>query len=69
MAAKTTRELIFDTIDDAVGRLIYYGRREDEDLPLGAIERAVASGEVTVDEMVEQFATRLRGSILNRIPG
>jgi hypothetical protein len=39
---------------------MYYHRKEDEDLPRGAIEEAVEAGEITVDEMIEEFATELR---------
>jgi hypothetical protein len=49
------RELILATIDDAVTDLIYYDRKEDEDLPRGEIEKAVKAGEITADEIVERF--------------
>jgi hypothetical protein len=56
---KTDKEVIFLTIDDLVGELLYYGRKEDERLPVGAIESAIESGEITTAEMVERFAATI----------
>ena len=47
------------TITDMVSDLLYYNRKEDEDLPRGAIEDAISSGEVSLDEMVELFRREL----------
>lgn len=55
----TRRELILATVGDLVGDLLYYSRREDEDLPRGEIEAAVEAGEVTVDEMIDRFREKL----------
>lgn len=38
-----------------VSDLLYYNRKEDEDLPVGAIEQAVKDGVITVEELVECF--------------
>lgn len=51
---------ILASIDDGVSDLLYYDRKEDEDLPRGVIEDAVRDGVVTVEEMVAQFETSLR---------
>jgi hypothetical protein len=52
----TTRAaLILDTVTDLVSMFMYYDRKEDEDLPRGEIEEAIAFGEVTVDEIVARF--------------
>jgi hypothetical protein len=56
---KDLAELIFDTLDDVVSKFIYYDRKEDEDLPVGAIEQAIKDGVLTVDEIVERFRTTL----------
>lgn len=53
------REQIVGVIEDAVADLIYYDRKEDEELPRGAIESAVKSGLITIDEMVETFRSEL----------
>jgi hypothetical protein len=55
----TRKELILTTIDDAVSDLLYYGRKEDEELPRDAIDEAVRNGEITVDEMVAKFKQAL----------
>lgn len=57
---KTRREIILAVVADLVGELMYYGRKESESLPYGAIESAVAAGEISVDEMIAHFATELR---------
>lgn len=57
---RTRRDHIAAVTSDLVGELMYYGRKEDEDLPTGAIEAAVATGEVTVDEICELFSRELR---------
>lgn len=57
---KTRRETILGVVADLVGELMYYGRKECEALPYGAIESAVAAGEISVDEMITHFAAELR---------
>ena len=47
------------TVKDLVGEFMYYDRKEDEDLPRGAIEEAVKNKEVSVDEIVELFKAEL----------
>lgn len=53
------RELIKESIEDLVWNLLDYGRREDDELPRGAIEEAVREGEITIDEMIQIFADQL----------
>ena len=55
MSSLEERALIFGAVEDMVTDLLSYDRREDEQLPRGAIEEAVASGLVTVDEVVACF--------------
>ncbi len=54
------RDTLQNTIDDHVSKLLYYDRKEDEELKMGDIEKMVANKEVTVDEMIEWFAEPLR---------
>lgn len=54
------RVTIQNTVTDLVANLFYYARKEDEDLPVGGIQEAVAAGEITVDEIVAQFADEVR---------
>ena len=50
---------IMATISDAVSCFLYYDRKEDSQLPRGAIEEAVERGEISVDEIVEAFRSEL----------
>lgn len=56
---RSRRALIFATVSDLVSDFLYYDRKEDEALPRGAIEDAVAAGEIAVDEIVEAFRSGL----------
>jgi hypothetical protein len=58
---KTRVDHIRDRVDDLVGSFLYYDRKEDEDLPVGAIEAAIAAGEVTSGQIVERFKEQLEG--------
>ena len=53
------KQVIFFTIADLVSSFLYHDRKEDEELPRGAIDKAVNSGEITVDEMVAHFREEL----------
>ena len=57
------RDIIKVNVKDLVSDLLYYDRKEDEDLPVGAIEESVAGGEITADEIVGIFRTELAKSI------
>jgi hypothetical protein len=60
---QTKRELIFGTLEDLVSNFLYYDRKEDEDLPKGAIEKAIKDGEITVAEIVAEFEKHIIDSI------
>lgn len=51
----TRKEYILATVSDLVSDLMYYDRKEDEELPRGAIEEAIANYDITLDEIVEKF--------------
>ena len=53
------KDRILASVSDLVANLLYYDRKEDFDLPVGAIDRAIRDSEVTVDELVEQFRADL----------
>ena len=55
------KESILATVDDLVINFMYYDRKEDEDLPVGAIEGAIVTGGVTVDEIVAKFREAMVG--------
>jgi hypothetical protein len=59
----TRRELIFAAAGDLASQFMYYDRKEDEDLPVDAIEDAVAAGEITLDEIAGAFRYALGGGI------
>lgn len=46
------RELILGTVSDSMSNLLYYDRKEDGDLPIGAIEQAIKDGVVSVDDIL-----------------
>lgn len=50
---------ILKMMEDVVSDLMYYDRKEDEDLPLESIEEAIAAGEVTVEEITAEFKKQL----------
>lgn len=52
----TTIEL---TISDLAVDFLLYDRKEDEELPVGAIEKAVAGGLITRERIIELFAEAL----------
>lgn len=50
---RTRRQHVAAAIDTMMSKLLYYDRKGDDDLPGRAIEAALLSGEVTVDEILE----------------
>lgn len=54
-----TKKLILDTVDDLVGGFMYYDRKEDPELERGDIEKAIESGIITIDEIVERFKSKI----------
>lgn len=61
--AKTRRQRIINIVTDSIAGMMYYDRKEDEDLPRGAIEEAVAAGEITVEEMVTFWRDELTEAV------
>jgi hypothetical protein len=53
------KQTIINTIDDCVSSFLYYDRKEDEDLPRGAIEEAIKSGDITYGEIIDRFKQKL----------
>lgn len=50
-------------IDDLVCDFLYYDRKEDEDLPRGAIEKAITDGVTSAEEIVARFKKELEKSL------
>lgn len=59
------KELILNTVDDLVADFLYYGRKEDEELPVGEIEKNIETGNITVEEIVAKFESCLREALDN----
>lgn len=58
-----TKGLILLTLSDLVTDFLCYSRKEDEDLPRYAIEKAVIANEISIEEMAEYFADCLRTNL------
>lgn len=54
-----SKELILDKVDDLVYDFVHYDRKEDNELPVGAIEKAIANGEIEVGDIISRFTNRL----------
>ena len=52
-------ENINSAIEDLVSDFLYYNRKEDEDLKLGDIEKAIEEGEITIEQIVSKFKERI----------
>lgn len=57
--------IIENTIDDLISNFLYYDRKEDEELPVGAIEKAVKDGVLSWIDIKIHFATSLDNAIEN----
>lgn len=60
---KTKKDVILATVRSSVRDLLYYDRKEDEDLGVGDIEDLIKSGGITVDEIIECYSNTLREQI------
>lgn len=58
----TRRAHILGLVDDLVSSLLYYDRKEDEDCPCGQIEEALASDEISQEDMVIRFRAALHNA-------
>jgi len=53
-------KLIENAVEDLVSNLMYYDRKEDEDLPRGKIEEMVEQGLISYDIISEIFKRELK---------
>lgn len=53
---QTRRELIIANVKDLLAGLMYYDRKEDEELGVGEIEAAITNNEITAQEIADVFA-------------
>lgn len=49
------RAAVLAAAEDAGSSFAYYDRKEDEELPVGAIEAAIQAGDVTREEIADAF--------------
>lgn len=56
------KELILGLIKDLVKNFTYYDRKECEQLTEDQLDKAIESGEVTIDEMVAEFRKHLEAT-------
>lgn len=54
-----TKQLILATINDLIADFLYYDRKEDEELPIGAINEAVRADVISIGEIVDHFRSEL----------
>ena len=59
----TRKEMILATVSDLVTDFLYYDRKGDSCLPVDSIEEAIASAEITADEIVDAFLAHLQASL------
>lgn len=57
------KKLILATISDLCINFLYYDRKEDEELGVDELKNAVKDGEITIDEMVNEFRKNLEQSL------
>lgn len=63
MSSSNRRDQILAAATDAAVNFIYYDRKNDEDLPPGEIESAIASGEVSITDILKIFHDTLLNAV------
>lgn len=53
------KEIILKEVETLVANFVYYDRKEDEDLSMYDLDKAIRSGEITIDEIVNKFRETL----------
>ena len=54
------KQEILSCITDLVSNFLYYDRKEDEDLGVGDIEKAIENKEITHEEIIAKFSEELQ---------
>ncbi len=60
---KSLLQLFQDSTEDLVGRLLYYDRKDDEELSREDVDEMLTSGEVTKEMIVSWFAEELTSAL------
>lgn len=53
------KKIILASVNDLARNFLYYDRKEDEELLMGEIQECVKRGEITKEEIVEEFRKQL----------
>lgn len=62
---KSKKVVFFATIEDLVAELLYYDRKEDEELSVSDVQTLFKSGEVNIDEVADWFKLQLNKGLMN----
>ena len=57
------KKIIKTRVDNVMSAFFYYDRKEDDELPAGKLQEMVKSGDITVDEIVRMFETKIRNNL------
>lgn len=58
-----TKETVLGLAKDNMADFLYYGRKVDEEVPIGKIEEAVKAGVVSVEDILSTFEVVIRESV------
>ena len=61
------KQTILNTIRDLCSNFLYYDRKEDEELSMEQLNKAVAYGEITIEEMTAEFRKHLENTFENAV--
>lgn len=64
--SEITKIDILNIVKDLVSNFLYYDRKDDEDLPRGAIEEAIKDGVITPTEICDAFQKALEDGLKER---
>tara|TARA_R110002126_G_scaffold126956_1_gene269158 strand:- start:666 stop:845 length:180 start_codon:yes stop_codon:yes gene_type:complete len=53
------KDIILSNMEDLITNFLYYDRKEDDELEVGAIEESIKTGDISVDEIVAKFKEQL----------
>jgi len=59
-------DILKDTISDIVTDLLFYDRKEDKELPAGAIEEAIKNGVISIDYIVDIFRKEVEKNLKDK---
>jgi len=59
------KQKILGLVEDLVSDFLYYDRKDDEYVKKGEIDKAIKAGEITIEEIVEQFSNKLKKGLRN----